>query len=99
MKCAAAFAASGRLPERLQLEESVTGLARSEEGIRQVSKLQDLIGGEHFEGGVCGEYRDFSVCILPTIICEKPVSTVGLGDTVSSATFLRWLEIGTNEGE
>ncbi|WP_135605995.1 ADP-dependent glucokinase/phosphofructokinase [Methanococcoides sp. NM1] len=94
--CAAAFAASGKLPERSQLEDSVSGLARSEEGIRQAGKLQDLIGGEQFEGGVCGEYRDFLVCILPTIICEKPVSTVGLGDTVSSATFLRWLELGGN---
>jgi ADP-dependent phosphofructokinase/glucokinase len=30
--CAAAFAATGRLPERSQLEDSVSGLARSEEG-------------------------------------------------------------------
>ncbi|MGM0770221.1 MAG: ADP-dependent glucokinase/phosphofructokinase [Halobacteriota archaeon] len=91
--CAAAFAASGRLPERSQLVDSIRGLATSEEGVKQVVKLQDLIRGEEFEGGVCGEYRDFSVCILPTIICEYPVSTVGLGDTVSSATFLRWLEM------
>jgi ADP-dependent phosphofructokinase/glucokinase len=61
--------------------------------------LQDRISGEQLEGGVCGEYRKFSVCILPTIICGKPVSTVGLGDTVSSATFLRWLEVGMDEGE
>ncbi|SES64797.1 ADP-dependent glucokinase [Methanococcoides vulcani] len=91
--CAAAFAASGKLPERSQLEDSVRGLARSEEGMKQTTKLQDLIAGEELESGVCGEYRDLSVCILPTIICEKPVSTVGLGDTVSSATFLRWLEL------
>jgi ADP-dependent phosphofructokinase/glucokinase len=98
--CAAAFAASGKLPERLQLEDSVSDLIRSEEGIKQATKLQDLMGGEQLEGGVRGEYRDYLVCILPTIICEKPVSTVGLGDTVSSATFLRWLElIGTNEGQ
>ncbi|AKB85880.1 ADP-dependent glucokinase/phosphofructokinase [Methanococcoides methylutens] len=91
--CAAAFAASGRLPERSQLGDSVTGLARSEEGLKQITRLQDLIGGEELEGGVCGEYQEYSVCILPTIICEEPVSTVGLGDTVSSATFLRWLEL------
>ncbi|NOQ48505.1 MAG: ADP-dependent glucokinase [Methanococcoides sp.] len=98
--CAAAFAASGKLPERSQLEGSVSDLARSKEGMKQAVKLQDLIGGEQFEGGVWGAYGDYSVCILPTIICEKPVSTVGLGDTVSSATFLRWLElIGTNEGK
>lgn len=95
VRCAAAFAASGRLPERSQLGDSVRGLARSEEGLKQVTRLQDLIGGEEFEGGVFGEYRGYSVCILPTIICEEPVSTVGLGDTVSSATFLRWLEIGS----
>lgn len=96
--CAAAFAASGKLPERAQLVDSVSDLARSEEGMKQAIKLQDLIGGERIEGGVCGGYRDFSVCILPTVICERPVSTVGLGDTVSSATFLRWLElIGQDE--
>ncbi|WP_135609504.1 ADP-dependent glucokinase/phosphofructokinase [Methanococcoides sp. AM1] len=97
--CAAAFAASGKLPVRSQLEKSVSGLARSEEGVDQLNKLQDCIGGEQLEGGVCGEYRGYSVCILPTIICEKPVSTVGLGDTVSSATFLRWLEVGVDEGQ
>jgi ADP-dependent phosphofructokinase/glucokinase len=91
--CAAAFAASGKLPERSQLGDSVSGLVRSEEGTMQASKLQELIDGEESEGGICGEYRGYSVCILPTIICEKPVSTVGLGDTVSSATFLRWLEL------
>ncbi|MDA0525087.1 ADP-dependent glucokinase/phosphofructokinase [Methanococcoides alaskense] len=99
VNCAAVFAASGRLPERSQLEDSVSGLARSEGGVKQVNKMQDLIGGERLECGVCGDFRGFSVCILPTIICEKPVSTVGLGDTVSSATFLRWLEIGVNGGQ
>ncbi|WP_445474790.1 ADP-dependent glucokinase/phosphofructokinase [Methanococcoides methylutens] len=91
--CAAAFAAFGKLPGRSQLEGSVRDLARSEKGVDQARKLQDLIGGEMLEGGICGDYGGFSVCILPTIICERPVSTVGLGDTVSSATFLRWLEL------
>ncbi|UGV40064.1 ADP-dependent glucokinase [Methanococcoides orientis] len=91
--CAAAFATSGKLPGRSQLEDSVSDLARSEEGMIQAGKVQDLIHGDEFEDGVCGEYKGYSVCILPTIICEDPVSTVGLGDTVSSATFLRWLEL------
>ncbi|WP_440953437.1 ADP-dependent glucokinase/phosphofructokinase [Methanococcoides sp. FTZ1] len=95
VKCAAAFAASGKLPERSQLEGSVKGLGRSKEGTIQLNRLKDLVHGEGFEGGLCGEYRGFSVCILPTIICDSPLSTVGLGDTVSSSTFLRWLELGS----
>jgi ADP-dependent phosphofructokinase/glucokinase len=94
--CVAAFAASGKLPERLRLKDSVSDIDRNEEGMKQLSKLQDLIGGEQFEGGVRREYRDFSVCIVFPIICEKPASTVEFEDTVSSATFLRWLGSITN---
>ncbi|RLG20804.1 hypothetical protein DRN77_07335, partial [Methanosarcinales archaeon] len=34
----------------------------------------------------------YSVCIVPSLWCEHPVTTVGLGDTMTAAVFLRELE-------
>lgn len=67
--CAAAFAASGRLPERSQLGDSIRSLTRSEEGVKQVTRLQDLIRGKSsmvvYAGNTgiirCAFYRPLSV--------------------------------------
>jgi len=34
------------------------------------------------------EYSDYNVIFLPTTVVSDPVSTVGLGDTISSIAFL-----------
>ncbi|MFA7037531.1 MAG: ADP-dependent glucokinase/phosphofructokinase [Methanosarcina sp.] len=33
------------------------------------------------------------LCILPTLLCKSPITTVGLGDTLTAGTFLRGLEL------
>lgn len=92
--CAAFFAATGKLPLRSDLEDSVSEFSLSEYGLEQVGRVQALIDG-NFDScvGACGKYGDLNVCILPTLICDDPISTVGLGDTVMAATFLRWVEL------
>jgi len=37
--------------------------------------------------------EDYYVCMVPVMRCEKPLTTVGLGDTFTAATFLRELEL------
>ncbi|NPE31632.1 hypothetical protein HNV12_27490, partial [Methanococcoides sp. SA1] len=99
--CAAFFAATGKLPVRSDLKYSVSEFSVSEYGLEQVRRVQALIDGDdiHVDScvgsgvGLCGKYGDLNVCILPTLICDDPISTVGLGDTVMAATFLRWVEL------
>ena len=66
----------------------------SEFGRQQIIKISELISAEQ-DGYACGTFKGYSICAIPTLICDEPVSTVGLGDTVSAATFLRRLELGT----
>ncbi|ABE52255.1 Hypothetical protein Mbur_1337 [Methanococcoides burtonii DSM 6242] len=62
-----------------------------------MGSVQDLLDGDVVqmgsEVGLCGKYGCLNVCILPTLLCDDPISTVGLGDTVMSAAFLRWVEL------
>ncbi|MCD4807316.1 MAG: hypothetical protein K8R13_07070 [Methanococcoides sp.] len=99
--CAAFFAATGKLPVRSDLEDSVGEFSVSEYGIEQIGRVKKFMGWDdvHVDScvgsgvGACGKYDGLNVCILPTLICDDPISTVGLGDTVMAATFLRWVEL------
>lgn len=93
VKCAAAFASSGKLVNREFVEAEASILNESVFGKVQVQEVLDHICGEQYGNGVAGEYEGYMFCILPTILCDDPIATVGLGDTFSSATFLRELEL------
>jgi ADP-dependent phosphofructokinase/glucokinase len=95
VKCAAAFACTGKLADRNTLLAVASGIDESDPGRMQMAKLEDNIPIQYRENGIIGEYRGYSVCAVPTRLCIHPVSTVGLGDTVSSAIFLRELELGS----
>ncbi len=93
VECAAAFAATGKLESRDKVEQISASLTESAVGRAQVKQVAQFISGSEYGGGVAGYVDDRLVCIVPTLICDDPISTVGLGDTVSAATFLRQLEI------
>lgn len=93
VKCAAAFAATGKLESREFVDAKASALDESVFGKVQVQEVLEYIRGKQYGSGVFGEYKGYMVCILPTILCENPIATVGLGDTFSSATFLRELEL------
>ena len=93
INCAAAFAASGKLESRDFVMATASSIDESEFGRMQVDKLFNL-SSMHQESGACGNFSGYVVCAIPTLICPEPVSTVGLGDTISAATFLRRLELG-----
>ncbi|MBP5352675.1 MAG: ADP-dependent glucokinase/phosphofructokinase [Alphaproteobacteria bacterium] len=65
-------------------------LAASGEKI-EVSVLQNLaahVGGEVLlQTGIC-QYKGYEVIAVPTIIVEKPVTLVGMGDTISSLSLV-----------
>jgi len=93
VKCAAAFAASGKLVSREFIEDVSSGLCESRIGAEQVQEVMEYLHGKRHRHGVWGEYKEYTVCVLPTTLCDNAIATVGLGDTVAAATFLRGLEL------
>lgn len=95
VRCAAAFACSGKLADRETLLEKSSGIKESELGIAEASKLAKNMDEQWKCSSTCGIYNACQVTIVPTRICDEPVSTVGLGDTISAAIFLRELELNS----
>lgn len=92
VSCAATFAQSGRLESRDFIRSTASNIDESEFGRQQIIKVSEMISAQQ-DGYACGKFKGYSVCAIPTLICNEPVSTVGLGDTVSAANFLRRLEL------
>lgn len=93
--CAAAFACSGKLADRETLLDIASGIKESEFGKAQCSKLAKHMDKELKCSNICAMHMSYLVTMVPTRICAEPVSTVGLGDTISAAIFLRELELNS----
>jgi ADP-dependent phosphofructokinase/glucokinase len=93
--CAAAFACSGKLADRNTLLEIASEIPESEFGKKENAKLAQYVEDKWNCSTVCGIRDSYQVTIVPTRICDEPVSTVGLGDTISAAIFLRELELSS----
>ncbi len=95
--CAATFACYGKLYSREELLQIASSISESKTGKKQMQKIIDYIPPGEYDitrrYSVFRKYRGYSICAVPTRICDDPVATVGLGDTISSAIFLRELEL------
>lgn len=60
----------------------------SDVGLHELTDLADFIGNEKLVETGIGSYDGFDVIALPTIIIEKPLTLVGMGDTISSLSLL-----------
>lgn len=60
----------------------------SDIGLDELKTLADFIGDENLIKTGIGEYEGYDVIALPTIIVEKPVTLVGMGDTISSISLV-----------
>ncbi|HEX6970950.1 MAG TPA: ADP-dependent glucokinase/phosphofructokinase, partial [Limnochordia bacterium] len=70
--------------------------APSEAGFEQLARFSAAapgIGLRPVDEGIW-EGRDHYALIIPAHIVPNPVSTVGMGDTISSATFALEVEVG-----
>ncbi|MFP4655451.1 MAG: ADP-dependent glucokinase/phosphofructokinase [Methanohalobium sp.] len=93
VKCAAVFADTGKLKNREYVEKTSSILDESDFGLKEVQKIKEYINGQEYNSGVYGNFSDYSVGIIPTLISENPISTVGLGDTFCAGTYLKQLEL------
>lgn len=93
LRCAGAYAASGRLGGREFIEKESLKLQESGFGREQLQLFLKAFNGETCGRGAFALIGGYMLCILPTLLCRYPITTVGLGDTLTAGTFLRGLEL------
>lgn len=93
VSCAGAYAASGRLEGRKFAEEEASKLQESTLGRTQLELFLKAFNGKVFGHGAYAFRKGYILCILPTLLSKSPLTTVGLGDTLTAGTFLRELEL------
>jgi len=93
VSCAGAYAASGRLEDRKFAEEEASKLQESTFGRKQLELFLKAFNGKAFGHGAYAFREGYILCILPTLLSKSPLTTVGLGDTLTAGTFLRELEL------
>jgi ADP-dependent phosphofructokinase/glucokinase len=71
---------------------AIMNLQPNDAGVRECSSVQEYFHGEHVDGGVHLQLNGYTVCVAPSLHCESPVTTVGMGDTMTAGVFLRELE-------
>lgn len=91
--CAGIFASTGQLHRRDKLQLLSSSLQESEFGRAQMQRFIETTATVRSGRGAVGIYEGHQICILPTLLSDDPVSTVGLGDTVTASMFLRELEM------
>lgn len=57
-------------------------------GLKELSDLGEFIGDKNLVEKGVGEFEGFDVIAVPTIIIEKPLTLVGMGDTISSLSLI-----------
>ncbi|AYK15675.1 ADP-dependent glucokinase/phosphofructokinase [Methanosarcina flavescens] len=93
VKCAGVYAASGKLDGREFVEEEALKLQESEFGRKQIEAFLKAFNGKTLRQGAYAFRGGYVICMLPTMLSQSPVTTVGLGDTLTAAIFLRGLEL------
>jgi len=93
VRCAGVYAASGRLEGRKFVEEETSKLQESTFGRKQIESFLKVFNGKTFRQGAYASRGGYVICICPTLLSRSPVTTVGLGDTLTAGIFLRGLEL------
>ncbi|MFQ6071162.1 MAG: ADP-dependent glucokinase/phosphofructokinase [Methanosarcinales archaeon] len=84
-KVAATLAKTGKIGNEEYIEESIKDLKLSEIGIQQLKEVQPYLNGTFSE--------NYSIIMSPTILCGTPVTSVGMGDSLTAGIFLKELEL------
>ena len=93
LRCAGAYAASGKLEGREFVEKEASKLQESLFGMKQLALFLEAFGGKTCGHGAFALMEGYLICILPTLLSKSPITTVGLGDTLTAGAFLRGLEL------
>lgn len=84
---AAGKAGTGHINEEANLMWA-KGMNVCEQGMEELRKIADYIGVPTMTESGIGSYKDFDIIAVPTILVEKPLTLVGMGDTISSISLI-----------
>lgn len=93
VNCAGAYAASGRLEGREFVEKEASKLQESAIGRKQLEQFLKAFNGQVLGQGAYAFNGKYFIYMLPTLLSKSPITTVGLGDTITAGIFLRELEL------
>ena len=93
IKCAGLYAASGRLESGDLAAIGDLELQESDFGKKQLELFVKTFNGKTFEKGAYALKEKHLLCMMPTLLSPSPITTVGLGDTLTAGIFLRGLEL------
>jgi ADP-dependent phosphofructokinase/glucokinase len=93
VSCAGTYAASGKLKGRKFVEEEASKLQESPIGRKQLELFLKAFNGQVLGQGAYAFKGEYILCMLPTLLSNNPITTVGLGDTITAGIFLRELEL------
>lgn len=65
-----------------------SGKEVSDVGLSELSDLANYIGDKNLLESGMATYNNFDIIAVPTIIIEKPLTLVGMGDTISSISLV-----------
>ena len=60
----------------------------SDVGLKEIMSLAEFFGDDDFAKNGIFEYKGYDVIAVPTILIDKPVTLVGMGDTISSMSLI-----------
>ena len=84
---AASKAGTGKVESREEILWS-KGKQVSDVGLEEMKGLAEFLEDEEFLKTGIAIYKDYEVIALPTILIEKPITLVGMGDTISSISLI-----------
>ncbi|MDD4556009.1 MAG: ADP-dependent glucokinase/phosphofructokinase [Alphaproteobacteria bacterium] len=84
---AAGKAGTGSINEKKNLLWA-HGKEVSDVGLNELTDLAKFIGDENLLSTGISSYDGFDVIAIPTILVEKPITLVGMGDTISSTSLI-----------
>lgn len=93
ISCAGAYAASGKLEGREFVAKEASKLQESTIGRQQLELFLSAFNGQALGQGAYAFNGEYIICMLPTLLSKNPITTVGLGDTITAGIFLRELEL------
>ncbi len=91
MMLAATVAASKAGTGSINAKENLLwahGQTVSDIGLHELSELAEIIDSKTLTETGIGQYAGFDIIAVPTILVEKPVTLVGMGDTISSVSLV-----------
>jgi len=85
---AASLVATGKIVK----DPNTDGMEMSKVGAKAVEELVEKLSATKFGRGAYATIEDETICLVPSMICHDPQTTVGIGDAMTAAAYYRQMD-------